>query len=138
MINSYKYLKIDREELYNFLKECTHNGYKCYIYDKNGSVWAYIISGNEIIGVSRYMGGWSYSYVYQPTRSIGSGCACFNDGNLARPRGLSLEILEKAFTGGHNFALYVRAKLYRTEREWLDKYYFKNELVEIKGDEKNV
>lgn len=131
-INSYKYLDGDRDELYKFLDACTCQGYKCYVYDKNNSVWAYVILGNQIIGISRYMGGWSYSYAYQPTLNIGSGCACFNDGNMTRPRVLSMDILEKAFIGGHNFALFLRAKRYKTAEEWFNKYYFKNALKLIK------
>ena len=135
MINSYKYLKSDREELYNFLKECTDfGGYKCFIYDRENTFWGYVIKDNYIISIQPYYGGFSYSFCYIPSKNAGNSCQCFfSNSPIDAPRPLDLQTLVLAFEGGHNFARQLNAKLYRSWLDWFDKNYFKHELIEIKG-----
>ena len=129
-----------KQNLKDFLVECTFlGGYKCYIYDKGDSFWGYVIKDNYIIYIQPYYGGFSYSFCYQPTKNVGSSCQCFfSESPIYAPRPLDLQTLALAFEGGLNFARSLNAKLYNNWLEWFDKNYFKNELVEIKGDGKNV
>ena len=139
MINSYKYLDSDREELYKFLEICICQGYNCYIYDKGNNFWGYVIKDNHIVSIQPYFGGFSYSFCYQPSKNVGSSCQCFfSSSPIDAPRPLDLQTLALAFEGGYNFARHLNAKLYSNWLDWFNKNYFKNDLVEIKGDEKNV
>ena len=139
-INSHKYLDSDREELYKFLVECVvFGGYKCYMYDNDNNLWGYVIKDNHIVSIQPYFGGFSYSFCYIPSKNAGSSCQCFfSNSPIDAPRPLNLQTLALAFEGGYNFARHLNANLYQSWLFWFNKNYFKNELVEIKGDGKNV
>ncbi len=61
-------------------EEIKPEGFRCFLYDENGSAWLYIITPNNswLYVDNEYLSGFNIIYEYESSRDFGTGC-CYND-----------------------------------------------------------
>ena len=80
-------------------KEIKPQGFRCFLYDEDTSVWLYVITPNNSWLYVDNGGGFNITYKYEPSRDFGSGCRC-NDDTLYE---ITVDTLTKAEQYGKSY-----------------------------------
>lgn len=118
------------------------HGYKCYfsigsdmLGRRDGYGFIVTPADNVLHVYPETFYGWGFAFLYQQSKSNGTGCSCFNNIGGVGVYEINLKIVQEAEDNGFNFACNLRAPFYRNSAQWLAQYWDKNNLEEIKAYE---
>lgn len=123
-----------REEMRQSMLELSKNGYKCYMVDRDGFLYGYMITPSDnVLCVQRdnwAYRGWNFSFKYVPRKETGSGCSCLEDPTPD----MSIETVQRAEKEGSNFAYRLKATRYKSSEAWLKNYWKKEDLIPVTAE----
>lgn len=128
-----------KQENYQELKDMLYNlksqaNLTILMSDDINFIYAYIITERDtVLSVSTYrFGGYHVSYKYKPSQWNGSGCICYTpDGKESIGYINTIEELEALERSGIAFANRLGATHYRSSKEFLDKLWNRDKLIEL-------
>lgn len=130
--------KLSKDTMINFLKMLSCNGYKVYLTDNSdklgGTFYAHIITPLDNVMYMQkndYNVGWDFSLEYIPSQKHGSGCEAKKQ---VASYELTLDKMKEIEQEGLNFAFKLGAEKYKSSEAWLNKYWGKDNLQEIKAE----
>lgn len=124
-----------RNELIEAMKKLSKEGFKCFIIKENPSyLYGHIITPNDnVIYIQRdtfTWRGWTTSLAYKPNKNTGTGCACFEEPFQT----ITKDIILNSEIEGLRFAKKLKATLYKSNQEWFDNRWNKDDMIEIKEE----
>lgn len=104
------------------------NGYTAYGFEDGERTYAFIITPSDnVLYVEDGLGGINFAFEYVPSQNNGSCCQC-----LVKPVGvIDTETVMQAEQEGYLYARKLNATLYRSSKQWLERYWDKKSLVEL-------
>ena len=124
-----------RKELHNELVKDMENlklpeGYTKYVQSEEDRTWGFIItpSDNVLYVQADQFKGYTFSLQYVPSKEHGTGCQA----ETKQTYELTEKILKEAEKNGMAFAYQLKAKRFPNSQTWLNKYWAKDTLKEIK------
>ncbi len=123
-----------REEMRQSMLELSKNGYKCYMVDRDGFLYGFMVTPSDnVLCVQRNVWayrGWDFAFQYVPSQKTGSGCGCLED----PAPDMSIETVQRAEKEGSNFAYRLKAIRYKSSEAWLKNYWKKEELIPVTAE----
>ncbi len=120
-----------REEMRQSMLELSKNGYKCYMVDRDGFLYGFMVTPSDnVLYVQRNewaYRGWDFAFQYVPSQTTGSGCGCLEDPTPD----MSIETVQRAEKEGNRFASRLHATRYKNSGAWLKSYWKKEDLIQI-------
>ena len=121
---------------YNMIKEvlkmASNAGYRCFEVNSKFYYYGFMITpNNNILYIQAGdFYGVNISLEYIPGPKTGGGCRC----NVEALTTVTIETLQEMENEGLIFARKLKAKLYDNPDQWLENYWDRKNLIEVKPD----
>ena len=124
------------EQLLKFA--AAQNGYKAYVVDSNGYYYGYIITprDNVLSVCSGEFWGAFVSLQYVPAINTGRGCSCHGNKKSWDHYIMKVDSVDDLIdleNEGLRYARQLKAKRYKGSAEWLNDYWYKDRLKEVRA-----
>jgi hypothetical protein len=123
-----------REEMKQSMLELSKNGYKCYMVDRDGFLYGFMVTPSDnVLYVQRNewaYRGWDFAFEYVPSKENGTGCGCLEDPTPD----MSIETVQRAEKEGNGFASRLHATRYKNSEAWLKSYWKKEDLIPVTAE----